>query len=98
MAINGISEVGKLKGIITIQPQTLVGQIKQVNTLSGSIEVPDLIMPFGTYEGEYEVTPAVDSQVMETKNRLMEEDVTILAIPYFETSNPTGKTVYIGGE
>ena len=35
---------------------------------------------------------------MKTKNKKMEDNVTVLAIPYFETSNLTGKTVYIGGE
>lgn len=48
------------------------------------------------YEGDYEVTPKTYSQTLETKSKYMTDDVTILEIPYFETSNESdGLTVYI---
>lgn len=48
------------------------------------------------YDGDYEVTPKTYSQTLETAHKLMQEDVTILEIPYFETSNDSdGLTVYI---
>lgn len=50
------------------------------------------------YEGDYTVTPRVDSQTMETRGKIMSNDVTILAIPYYDTSNPYGTTIYIGSE
>lgn len=51
------------------------------------------------YEGEYEITPTVDAQTMPTKDRLMEDDVTIKSIPFFEVSNTSGgSTVYIAKE
>lgn len=51
-----------------------------------------------TYDGEYEVTPKIDEQVLETKNKTMKKDLTIKSIPYYETSNLSdGKTVIIGG-
>lgn len=51
------------------------------------------------YEGEYTITPApFESQTLETNNKLMHDDVTVLAIPYYETSNVSGITIYIGGE
>lgn len=50
------------------------------------------------YEGEYTVTPKVTSQTLPTAHKLMAQDVTVLEIPYFETSNVTGYTVYIGNE
>lgn len=49
------------------------------------------------YEGEYSVTPSSAVQTLETRGKTMREDVTVLAIPYFETSNESGTTVYIGG-
>lgn len=50
------------------------------------------------YEGEYEVTPKVVPQKLETANRSMETDVTIHAIPYYEVDNAfQGQTVIIGG-
>lgn len=51
------------------------------------------------YEGEYEVTPKVDAQTLATKQKLMQEDVTIKEIPFFNVGNTAGgSTVYIGRE
>ena len=49
------------------------------------------------YHGSYEVTPMVIEQSLETNNKIMDDDVTIFAIPYSEVSNPSGgKTATIG--
>ena len=51
------------------------------------------------YTGEYEVTPLVTSQVLETKQKLMTDDLKIKEIPFFNVSNTSGgTTVYIGGD
>lgn len=50
------------------------------------------------YAGPYEVTPHVDAQYLPTQRKLMSDDVTIRAIPYYETSNVSGVTVYIADE
>lgn len=51
------------------------------------------------YEGDYTVTPAVNAQTLPTKEKVMLDDLSIKAIPYFETSNNSGgNTVYIGNE
>lgn len=51
------------------------------------------------YDGEYTVTPKpFEEQTLETRSKLMANDVTVLAIPYYETSNISGITIYIGGE
>ena len=50
------------------------------------------------YGGEYDVIPKTYAQHLDTDNKLMEEDVTVRAIPYYETSNVNGTTVYIGSE
>lgn len=48
------------------------------------------------YEGDYVVTPSAHRDIiLETTNKLMEDDVTVVQIPYYETSNVTGYTVYI---
>ncbi len=49
------------------------------------------------YDGAYAVTPLSTEQTLETTGKTMREDLTIRAIPFFETSNETGTTVYIGG-
>ena len=52
------------------------------------------------YEGgAYDITPLpFESQTFETKGKRMTDDVTVRAIPYYETSNVSGITIYIGGE
>ena len=49
------------------------------------------------YAGEYEVIPDFDTQILETENKLMTDDVTVHPIPVHRTTNPYGTTVYIGG-
>ena len=51
------------------------------------------------YKGNYEVTPKTIKQVIQTRNLIMDNDVIINKIPYFETGNNYGgNTVYIGSE
>ena len=51
------------------------------------------------YTGSYEVTPKTESQELFTKQKLMTDDVTIKAIPYYNVGNLAGgSTVYIGKE
>lgn len=51
------------------------------------------------YEGEYEVTPKVESQSLPTKDKVLTEDVTIKAVPIYRVSNTSGgNTVYIAKE
>ena len=53
---------------------------------------------YPTYHGETTVTPRVSEQTLETANHLLRDDVTVLAIPYQTTSNPSGGyTAIIGG-
>ena len=48
------------------------------------------------YEGNYEVTPKVTSQTLLTGQRVMKDNLNVLSIPYYETSNLKGKTIIIG--
>lgn len=51
------------------------------------------------YEGDYIVTPSVSEQTMATKSKVMKDDVTIRAIPFYNVSNQSGgTTAYIGSE
>jgi hypothetical protein len=49
------------------------------------------------YEGEYIITPrAYDDQTLETKDKVCTDEITVLKVPKYETSNVSGgKTVYI---
>lgn len=87
---------GQLKAVVS-NTASLVGKISVIEPLKGVISVP-LASAISTYEGSYEIIPKVNAQIVETRSKTMKDDLTVLAIPYYETSNPTGKTVYIGGE
>lgn len=51
------------------------------------------------YQGEYVVTPKLGEQTMQTKEKVMLDDVTVKAIPCFRVSNNSGgNTVYIAEE
>ena len=56
-----------------------------------------LVKTDDVYEGEYNVTPRVYQQVLETKDKLMLDDVTVEVIPLSKVINPSnGYTVTIG--
>ena len=81
-----------------VKNQGLNGGISQETTISG-----DLASAYTTnaapYTGEYEVTPKIDGQQLETKHKYMTDDVTIHAIPFFEVGNTSGgNTVFIADE
>ena len=51
------------------------------------------------YRGAHHVIPrAYEAQVLETKDKKMMDNITVAEIPYFETSNSFGNTIYIGNE
>lgn len=51
------------------------------------------------YAGPYSVTPkAGTAQTLSTAGKQMTEDVTVAKVPYYETSNTSGTTVYIAEE
>lgn len=50
------------------------------------------------YEGPYEVTPTLETQMLATRNKTMSDDVTVFEIPYAEVGNTAGgMTATIGG-
>ena len=77
-------------------PSTLTGTLFVNETLIGVLTVPSSIS--GTpYEGDYEVTPRMYVQSLETMGKYMTNDVTVHEIPVTKTSNPQGgQTVLIG--
>ena len=50
------------------------------------------------YSGDYEVTPKVKEQILETAKKTMKEDMKVLAIPFSLVDNTAGgQTITIGG-
>lgn len=85
-----------LQGVVTTQ-QTLKGNVSTALNLIGSMNVGGAFLP-EYYEGEYEVIPSIEEQVLETNRKYMKDDVTVKEIPYAEVTNlANGITVTIGG-
>ena len=95
---NGLQS-GTITGVISAQ-KSLRGNIEAHGALSGTVALPKVVDYGGeVYEGEYIITPETDSQTLPTARKRMQDDLTVLAIPYYETTNETGgNTVYIGME
>ena len=71
--------------------------INQEDILYGKITVSGKpIISEEIYEGNYEVTPKVTSQTLLTGQRVMKDNLNVLSIPYYETSNLKGKTIIKG--
>lgn len=80
----------------------LTGQLVSIENnnsfLSGNITIPPEV-PVPNYQGEYIITPKpFNDKVLQTNGFKMKNDLIILKIPYYQTSNETGYTIYIGGE
>lgn len=78
---------------------SLTGYLNRAPTLYGTISIKNCGgSDFPIYDGAYEVTPRSYEQILDTDRKLMLDDVTVHEIPYYETSNTSGITAYIGGE
>lgn len=90
--------------------EVLVGQIfSQKLNLQGSLSTENILMeanitippeiPTDIYEGEYTiVSKPFETNSLLTQGLKMRQNIVVLEIPYYETSNISGYTVYIGGE
>ena len=51
------------------------------------------------YHGDYEITPKVNAQEMQTEGKIMLDNVKIKSIPFYNVSNTSGgSTVHIADE
>ena len=68
------------------------------------IELRDVVVQAGgeaipVYEGAYEITPRVNGPVvLPTKDKRMNDDVTVKKIPQYEVSNEAGGKTFIVGD
>ena len=90
----------------TISENTLKGKINDLEHLKGKIfsnnsitvNIGNASISKPNYDGDYTVIPSINEQTLETKNKVMLDNLNIKEIPYFQTSNEYGDTIYIGKE
>lgn len=65
-------------------------------------EIPNfkvLISDLPLYAGEYTITPSTyNDDILMTKNKKLEDNITVKKIPQYEVSNDNGYTLIIGEE
>lgn len=98
--------MGNLNGSLEVDA-TISGKISAIESFSGRLSdagqikgtVSAQIEPHKKYDGEYNITPkAYQDQVLETADKLMVNNVIVYKVPYVETHNESGTTVYIAKE
>ena len=69
----------------------------EVITLNGQAGVftaiSDSSIP--VYNGQHHVIPKTEGQELPTKNTRLTRNITVAAVPYYETNNENGTTVYV---
>lgn len=105
-----INEKNKEHGVIgNINASSISGEIRSAsitgivseNGTVGTAMIGGIIIERPTapyYEGDYEVAPTVEEQILSTKEKTMRDDLVIQEIPVYKTTNTSGGyTVIIGG-
>ena len=89
-----LSKLPRITGQIVPKPKIIGRLSSSKKVLSGTLskQVRD-----DYYTGDYVVTPSTEEQTLNTKNHMMNDNVLVEEIPYFETTNESGGyTVIIG--
>ena len=85
---------------ITINPKKSIDVNVHSNKPKIKIDIgaPHSGVEYPLYHGPTTVKPeAFEMQILQTEDTVVKENIFVLPIPYFETSNPQGgNTVYIG--
>lgn len=84
-----------LKGRLSVD-RSLRGKLTSGSTLRGVIITS---YERNHYRGEHVIVPkAQTEQILETANKIVDQNITVKKVPYYETSNDYGETVYICSE
>ena len=90
----------------SLNQNSLIGKISGSSSLSAKLESSALSsnLSIGSnntyldYSGSYDIIPTENDQTLQTKNKILRDNLLVERIPYYETSNEYGKTIYIGDE
>lgn len=53
-----------------------------------------VIISANPYKGEYDLIPSRKTQILQTANKTLTKDITVLSIPYSKVSNTAGGTTF----
>lgn len=84
--------VDKSKTVFAMALETINEEV----ALTTDVVVNATIVDVPTYEGEYTITPLANAPVvLETKDKMCTDDITVTKIPTYQTHNDSGITFYI---
>ncbi len=93
--MNDLFPIKQLNGKIS-NNEKLSGHLSGENNISGSVSMQK---SYPIYDGKYNITPlAYNEQVLMTANKLLKKNIIVDKVPYTETHNESGTTVYIAKE
>lgn len=99
VTVNGVTCSISITPSIDVSDQLdVTASVQDAISITGVVGYPiNVIVPeYPQYEGDYEVTPAKRDLVLETKEKLMVDDITVHPTPASEVSNVYGTTFTIG--
>ena len=74
-----ITSIGMIKGALAVRA-SLAGSLSPPAALSGGLSIPTYI-DVDLYDGPTEITPSEDTQVLQTANRTVLQDIIVNPIP-----------------
>lgn len=92
-----LASIENLKGTVNAN-KVVSGRLSIAQKVTGSISGNVKDHQYPVYDGPYVATPKFESQELETKDKMMKDNVEVEPIYVSRVSNPAGgTTVYIGG-
>lgn len=84
--------------LMDVTQDTVTAGSLKTGTTATAADGTKVVGAIAVYQGDYEVIPDFTEQVLSTKDKTMNDDVTVMPIPVSRTTNASGgNTVYIGG-
>lgn len=89
------AQTGNIRGSVAqIKSGCLSGRICAGKSIAGFVAKP---VGCVDYTGTHEVTPQTTAQVLQTADKRLTDDITVLAIPFYEVSNEAGGSTFCVG-
>ena len=89
------AQTGNIHGSVAqIKSGCLSGRICASNSIAGFVAKP---VGYVDYTGTHEVTPKTTAQTLPTADKRLTDDITVLAIPFYEVSNTAGGSTFSVG-
>jgi len=93
----GVSVRGDAHGVTVAEDPCIDVSLRENNqNVMATLDVDVMKQPRSDYDGPYRITPLAFSEIeLDTNGKTLQDDIIIEKVPYYETSNVSGMTIYI---